>query len=82
MTYHAVARKRWPRACWIDGEGPWALLAYCTPLTITLWKTREEAEDSKLVIDRLGCGHTCINDHAIFEIKKPLRERHDTRHSS
>ena len=40
----AEARRRWPKAEWIRGSGPWALVAPCTPgITVTLWPTREEA---------------------------------------
>jgi hypothetical protein len=58
-TYNAVAGCRWPRAEWVEGQGPFALLAYCDVLTVMLHPSRELAEDSRRWIDHYGCGHAC-----------------------
>jgi hypothetical protein len=68
MTYRQMAKKRWPKACWIDGDGGWALLAHCRVLSVSLWPTREEAEKSKAGIDRTGCGGCCANRHEIVHL--------------
>lgn len=44
---------------WIDGDGPFALIAPCRDLSVSLWQTREDAEQSKAGIDRSGCGGGC-----------------------
>ena len=51
-TWRAAARRRWPRAAWIDGDGPHAVLAWCPPLTISLWATAEEADPADFVDGR------------------------------
>ncbi len=59
--WRALAWCRWPRACWIVGKGPLALLAWCGELTITLWPLaeRDRAEQAKQAIDNLACGGRC-----------------------
>lgn len=68
-TYRAAANCIWPRAEWINGEGPFALLAWCSVLTVTLHKTLESAEDDLRLIDGHGCGHACRNEHEIVELR-------------
>src|SRR5919198_1244890 len=43
-TYRTLAQCIWKRAEWIDGEGPYAVLAKCRKLTVTLHETVEGAE--------------------------------------
>lgn len=64
MTFHAKARKLYPQAEWILGEGPFAVLAHCPPFTITLHKTLEEAQK----IHQAACGHTCTKQHEIIDL--------------
>lgn len=59
MTYRALALRRWPDAEWVSGEGPYALVAPCGVVTITLHKTLDSAERYKVPIDSTGCGHAC-----------------------
>jgi hypothetical protein len=67
--YHAIAKCRWGRkAVWITGEGPFALLAHCRQLSITLWPTLEEARKKKAVIDSGGCGGMCLRIHEIVRV--------------
>jgi hypothetical protein len=40
------AKKHWPKAEWILGNGNIALLAHCGVLTVTLWTDEEEAMHS------------------------------------
>jgi hypothetical protein len=70
-TYRAFANCVWPRAEWILGEGPFALLAHCSVLTVTLHTTLESAENDKRMIDGGACGHACHGDHEIIELLLP-----------
>ena len=63
--YRTLAKCMFPRACWVQGEGDYALLAWCPPLSVSLWWNKREAEEQKEFIDRLGCGHTCTKRHEI-----------------
>lgn len=58
-AWRMAAKRRWPDAVWITGDGPIALIAPCREMTVTLWKTREEAQQEKARIDRAGCGGMC-----------------------
>lgn len=58
-TYSTVARCIWPHACWVDGEGPYATLAWCRVLTVQLHRTIAEARSAKRVIDSSACGGRC-----------------------
>ena len=62
-TFRSVAKRRWPKAEWIDGNGPWALLAHCGGLTVCLRQAKSEAEDQKAQIDKTGCGAHCSHEH-------------------
>jgi hypothetical protein len=68
-TYRRLAQSRWgDKAIWIDGDGRYALLAYCRVLSISLWKTLEAAQNGKQEIDRLGCVDRCENRHEIVDL--------------
>jgi hypothetical protein len=68
-SYNAIARCKFKRAAWVDGEGPWGLIAWCGEVTISLWETREEAEKAKQSIDQAGCGGRCTKDHTIWDFR-------------
>lgn len=53
----AVARRRWPAAEWIIGEGHYASVARCGTVTVMLFATPAEAKRAKALIDQTGCGH-------------------------
>jgi hypothetical protein len=54
------ARKRWPSAIWIVGNGRYASAACCAPgATVMLFETPYEAELAKRQIDETGCGGGC-----------------------
>lgn len=57
--WRAKAVRLWPRAEWICGRGPYALLAHCSVLTVTLHQTMDSALNAKRTIDSTGCGHAC-----------------------
>ncbi len=66
--YVAVARRRWPAAEWIIGDGHYASIACCGTVTVMLFATPAEAERAKALIDRTGCGHACRRDHEITDL--------------
>lgn len=57
------------RAAWVQGEGPYALIAWCGVPTVTLYESRELAEFFEEQIDRYACGHLCKGDHIIVRVK-------------
>jgi hypothetical protein len=69
--YIAVARRRWPAAEWIIGEGHYASVARCGTITVMLFATPAEAERAKALIDHTRCGHACSRDHEITDLDKP-----------
>ena len=58
-AWYFEAWRRWPKACWISGNGPYALLAHCDVLTVTLWSSLEETVIPKRMIDIGACGGKC-----------------------
>ena len=63
-------------AVWTQGNGPYAVLAYCgSELTITRWKSLEEAVTAKRTIDNTGCGGSCAKAHMII-----FCDPHDANH--
>jgi len=68
-SWRAEARRRWGRqAAWIQGDGRFALLAWCRVLTVSLWQTLAEAEEQKHFIDRTACGGLCTGEHEIIDL--------------
>jgi hypothetical protein len=78
-TWHVAAKCRWKKGlCWVAGNPPakgpcFALVSYCHHpayrsdyVTVTLWRTRPEAENSKRMIDGTGCGGSCSRRHYIY----------------
>jgi hypothetical protein len=68
MTPLQKARKRWPKAEWIEGNGRYASLAHCQCLTVCLFETQAEAERAKRAIDSSGCGGRCYKHHEIVDL--------------
>jgi hypothetical protein len=80
--WHKVASCRWHRGLlWCQGNPPaggpcFAVVSLCghpgnyrgPQVTVTLWRTREEAEEAKGMIDRLACGGGCCRDHRLVEM--------------
>jgi hypothetical protein len=64
-TYRALAKCRWGKdANEIVGDGPFAVLLHCHPLTVTLCDSRESANDVKGEY----CGGTCNKMHEIVDL--------------
>ena len=66
--YISVARRRWPAAEWIIGDGHYASVAHCGAVTVMLFARPAEAERAKALIDRTGYGHVCRRDHEITDL--------------
>ena len=68
--WQSKAHRLWgKKAEWIIGDGSFALLAPCRALTVTLWTSRAEAEESKTVIDETACGGLCTPQlHEIVDL--------------
>jgi hypothetical protein len=55
-----------PRAVWVEGEGPYAVISWCNVPAVTLWPTAEKARN---VLDSLAmCGHHCTGNHEVVVI--------------
>jgi hypothetical protein len=63
-----MAQCIWKRAVWIQGGGPFALLAHCRDLSVSLHQIAVSAESSKALIDSTGCGGMCSRQHEIVEL--------------
>ena len=64
-SYRAKAIRRWPTGRWIEGDGPWALVAPCPPgITITLWPTRAAVTNQMKAL-RFCCSQ-CRGPHYHF----------------
>jgi hypothetical protein len=81
-TWIAAAKCRWRKGLiWVSGDPPpggpcYALVSFCRvghrlnyrigATTVTLWPTLAEAQQSKMMIDRTGCGGGCCRRHYIY----------------
>jgi hypothetical protein len=70
-TYNRMARCIWRRAHWVNGEGPYAVVAYCNGATITLWAEPEDASAVLKQIDHGGCGGFCHKKHDLLVLVLP-----------
>jgi hypothetical protein len=70
-NYVRSARRKWPRAIWIIGDGPYASVSRCPPgETIMLLDTMAEAEMFKTFMDNTGCCEGCRRDHLTMELRQ------------
>lgn len=67
-TYNKFCCCAFKRAAWVSGEGPFALIAWCSIPTISLWPTREHAEAA--LADLGFCGGRCTGRHEVVMIVK------------
>lgn len=68
--WYRRAKKLWRRAVWIIGDGPFALLAHCRDLSISLHETLENAQSDLKAIDEGQCGGRCYGDHEIVDMRR------------
>lgn len=66
--YQRLARKLWPYAARVDGEGRYALMAYCNVLTVSLWANLDDAIKNRRMIDGAHCGSRCSGCHAVLDL--------------
>lgn len=65
-----LARRRWGKALWIGGAGPYAVVSHCAPgVTVTLWRTPGEAEAALRRIDWSSCGSRCRKAHRLVSLE-------------
>jgi hypothetical protein len=70
-TPRTMAKCIWGRrAAWIVGEGPYAVLAWCRVLTVTLHATHNDALGAKRAIDLSACGGRCTGRHEIIQLER------------
>jgi len=74
MTYRPLARQRWPRAAWIAGDGPYATVSDCPPLTVELHRTRAKADATLDFLTDCSCGHCCTGRHRIVDLAEAAVE--------
>lgn len=72
-NYLTLAKCMFPRAVWIHGTGPIALVAWCRQPSITLWTDQAEAGKSKAFIDSTGCGGGCSKRHELIRLAEPAK---------
>jgi len=69
-VYEQEAWKRWRRAIWIVGDGPWASVSRCPRgTTVQLYGEEAEALRAKRVIDGSGCSGACVGRHEVVELR-------------
>jgi hypothetical protein len=68
------ARRLYRHAVWVYGDGPYALLAHCRQLSITLWGTRQEADYERYYLLPCGGGCTGESGHEVVDLRS-ARER-------
>jgi len=69
-SYAQIAKRKWgKKAAWIHGTGRYALLAWCGVLTVILPDDLAKAKARKRIIDKGGCGHACVRNHEIVDLK-------------
>lgn len=67
-TIATLAKCMFSRAEWVNGSGPYACLAWCSVLTVSLHPTAAAAQETKSWIDRMFCGHACHGHHELIFI--------------
>lgn len=70
-NYRALARRRWPVTCWIDGNGPIAVVAYCRITSVSLWRDQAAADAARAYIDYYACGGMCNRRHDTVDLREP-----------
>lgn len=68
-TYRTFAKCVWPRAAWISGNGPFAVVAYCRVTTVTLHTTASAAQNAIWTINSTGCGGRCSRHHKLVRLE-------------
>jgi hypothetical protein len=69
-SYSTLAKCVWPRAAWIAGQGPFAVVAWCDVLTVTLHQDHAAALEAKRITDASACGGRCTGRHEIVRLEQ------------
>jgi hypothetical protein len=83
-SWRTLAKCIWPRAVWVEGDGPYAVLAWCNSArqfagyhaacpSVSLHADVESAEDAKRRIDLGACGGMCNRRHEIIHLAMEAR---------
>lgn len=70
-TYNKLARCMITNAEWVQGEGSYALIAWCRVPTITLHRQLSDAEAALEFLNRTACGGACSRRHEIVLLVNP-----------
>ena len=68
-TLRTLARCMFPKAAWVVGEGPYAVLAWCRVLTVSLHPDLDAARGSLDFIDSYHCGGRCSRRHEVVVLE-------------
>ncbi|GEN78706.1 hypothetical protein [Actinotalea fermentans] len=67
-TWRALATCMFPRAAWITGDGPFAVLAWCGVTSVTLHADTDAATRALEIVNASGCGGRCTRDHELVRL--------------
>lgn len=72
-SYRALAKCLWPKAIWIEGEGPHASVTWCGGITVQLHETACDLW-SCLAAGQF-CGARCKGIHGHVKLYLPMSKR-------
>ena len=67
-TWRALAGCMFPRAAWIAGDGPFAVLAWCGVTSVTLHPDADTATAALAAVTAAGCGGRCTRHHELVRL--------------
>ena len=67
-AWTALARCAFPRAGWIAGDGPFAVIVGCGVTSVTLHPDVETAAHALELLDATGCGGRCVRHHDLVRL--------------
>lgn len=62
-------RCAFPTLAWVQGDGHYAVIAWCRTPTVTLWSSATLAQAALTELDALRCGGRCTGRHEIVRIQ-------------
>lgn len=74
-SYQLRAGRKFRSAVWIEGDGPFALVAECRHLTVKLYPTEDRARAVMRSINSTGCGGQCWRGDAHYIYNLDTRKR-------
>jgi len=67
-AWPALAHCMFPRAAWIAGDGPFAVVVWCGVTSVTLHPAVETAEHALETVGATGCGGRCVRRHELVRL--------------